>query len=391
MKQSSLLFLVLSSLIVSFILTGFQCGSPALTSAKLYKSRGEWENAEKALMTEVEKNPANAEAWYELGFARMQRANFEGMEAAFNQSLKVSNAFAKDININRLNIWSTSTNYAVKLFNESISAPKDSASLLRKKAIENYQRAIMVVPDSAQPYQNIAIAYRVDGDADNEILYLTKALERKSDPDVSLDLIRAYIRKAESAKSSNNETEANSYFSKAIDAINSARVSDPDNQALLGELINLYIETGRAKEAVPSLREAVKKDPKNKVYQNDLGLLLMQTEEYDEAIQHFEAAIATDEMYEDGLWNGAVAYMKYGEKMKKAAEAAADPKKKDKAIDRSYVEKFKTGAKLIEKLVTVNNNEAKYWDGLGRAYANAGMGKEARDAFAKADALSGKK
>ena len=390
MKQSSVLIAVLALLITSFIITGFQCGSPALTSAKLYIKNSDWVNAEKSLTAEVEKNPANAEAWYDLGYVRLQLTNYNGMVEAFNQSLKASNEFAKIISDAKMSVWGTSINYAVKLYNESISAPKDSASILRKKAIENYQRAILVVPDSALPYRNIAIAYRVEGDPDNEILYLTKALERKSDPETSLDLIRAYIRKAETAKASNNETEANTYFSKAIDAITAARKSDPNDQGLLGELINLYIEAGRAKEALPFIQEAVQKDPKNKVYQNNLGLLLMQTDDLEGAIQHFEAAVAADETYEDGLWNGGVAYMKLGDKMKKDAEASADPKKKDKAVNKAYVEKFKAGAKLIEKLVALKKDEVKYWEGLATAYANAGMAKEAQKAFEQADALKKK-
>lgn len=387
MKQSSLLIVIISLMIISFTLTGFQCGSPALTSAKLYIKNADWANAEKSLLAEVEKNPSNAEAWYYLGDVRRQTGNFEGMVSAFDKSTAASNEFAKVISDTKMSIWGNSINGAVNMYNKSINASKDSASGLRQNAISLYKRAILVVPDSALPYRNLAIAYRLEGDYDNEIASLKKSLTLKKDFDVSVDLIDAYKRKARAAKDANNTSEANINYSNAIDVLIEAEKNDPNNQAILGEIINTYIEAERAKDALPFLRKAVEKDPKNKIFQNNLGLLLMQTEEFEEATQCFEAAIAIDDTYEDGLWNGTVAYLKYGEKMKKAAEAAADPKNKEKSIDKSYLEKFKSATKLALKLTAVKKDEPKYWDGLATAYANAGMGKDAQKAFEQADAL----
>jgi tetratricopeptide (TPR) repeat protein len=104
------------------------------------------------------------------------------------------------------------------------------------------------------------------------------------------------------------------------------------------------------------------------------------------ATDHFDAAVKTDSSYEDGLWNGAVAYMRLGEKMKKLAEATADPKNKEKS-DKSYVQKFLVAITLTERLTSIKPDDTRYWTGLGTAYANAGKAKEAQAAFNKADKI----
>ena len=72
MKQPTVLILIMLFLsALSF--TGFQCGSAESTSAKLYIQRGDLEAAEASLKKEVDKNPANAEAWWLLGHTRVDR------------------------------------------------------------------------------------------------------------------------------------------------------------------------------------------------------------------------------------------------------------------------------------------------------------------------------
>src|SRR5260221_1352822 len=100
-------------------------------------------------------------------------------------------------------------------------------------------------------------------------------MEKKKDPAFQTAIINAYIQKAEEAKKSGNTQLAAEGFTAAIAALTEARAADPSNPDLLGTLINLYIEAGKAQDAMPLMKEAVAKDPKNKVYQNDLGLLLL--------------------------------------------------------------------------------------------------------------------
>ena len=381
MKQLSFL-VVIAAILFPLMLTGFQCGSAEATSAKLYIQRQDWENAEKALAKEVDSNPKNAEAWYLLGDVRRQKGDISGMMTAFNSSVQAGPEFADKIRLTRLSVWGNSFNLGVALYNKSLTVPQDTASFLRNKAVESYQKAVLVIPDSASTYVNLALTYRAERDYENEIRYLKMALERRKSPETSISLINAYIRKATDAKNAGKTAEASEYFGNAIAALTEGRASDPENQELLTSLIEIYIEADRAKEAVPLMREALGKNPDNKILQNNLGLLLLQTDEFEEAIQHFDRAVAVDSLYEDALWNGAIAYMRYGEKLKKDLDSQGQEK-----TDKSYVNRFKVAVGRIEKLVAAKPDEPKYWDGLATAYANAGMGKKAQDAFQKADAL----
>ena len=382
MKKSLVLLPLLAAVLVGLVFTGFQCGSPALTSAKLYIQRQEWVSAENSLMSEVQKNPANAEAWYLLGDVRRNMGNFQGMMEAFDQSLKASPEFAEKIGDVKHFVWGSAMKRAIASYNQSINAQKDSAVALRDSAITYYKIAVLVMPDSIIGFQNLAIAYHVNGDYDGEIATLKSALAQKKDIEISKTLIDANISKAERAKQNGNKEEAANSYSDAIAALTEARATAPDDPELLETLINLYISADRTKEAIPFLQEAVTKDPKNKEFQHDLGLLMLQDNKYDEATQHLEAAIAIDPGYEDGLWDATVAYLKWGDKLRSDAAPNSD--------SGPYLEKFKSAVKLAQKLVEIKKDVIKYWDGLGRAYANAGMSKEAQKAFEQVETLKKK-
>jgi predicted Zn-dependent protease len=255
-------------------------------------------------------------------------------------------------------------------------------------AVSAYGDALMANPDSAITYQNLAIAHIALNNTDSAITYLKASLARKNDPVFWTFLVNAYVTKAEDAKKANNTAEADKYFNEAIGALTDARKADPANAELLSTLINVYIEAGRAPEALPLLKEAVAKDPSNKVFQNDLGLLLLQTNDLSGAVEHFDAAIATDPAYTDALRNGSVALMKMGQKEKEAAMSKADPKSGN--VDKSYQKRFNKAAEYLEKYVAIKPDDANVWQALATAYGGADNTKKAAEALKKADALEKK-
>jgi tetratricopeptide (TPR) repeat protein len=384
MKKSTIILLLIGTILASFIFMGFQCGSPEVTSARLYEQRSDWANMEKALMKELEKNSINAEAWFLLGRSRLMQKKVKEMVDAFDHSLQVSNDFQKDIVDIKKFVWGSSLNAGVNSYNASVKATPDSVQILRDKAIAAYNDAITVMPDSTLAYQNISIVYRVMGNIDEEIRYLKLALDKKKDPQISIDLINTYLRKIENLKKEGKDVTE--YTNRAIQAIGEARATNPDNQELLGVLINTYIDAGKAEEALPLMQESVQKNPGNKIFQNNLGILLKKMGKFEEAVEHFDAAVAADSKFEDALRNGSVAYLELGDKMKKAAMENADPKSKKK-IDKSYIEKFKKSIEYLEKLNEIKPNEIQVWDALAIAYGNAEMLDKAKAAIKKADEL----
>jgi tetratricopeptide (TPR) repeat protein len=392
MKRAWLIPAAGAALVLYLTFTGFQCGSSEMTTAKLAYSQKNLDKADSSFMKEVEKNPVNGEAWYYLGRVRLEKGNYAGMAEAYKQSLSVTKEFEPKIIDDKKYVWGVTLNQGVNFFNRSQilrndPAKKDSADLYLQRSIDAYKMALVVNPDSVITYQNMAVAQHVSGNYDDEIATLQKAISIKKDSKLSSSLINAYIQKAEDAKKTGKTAESAEAFNQAIAALTAERAANPGDEELIGTLINLYIEAGRTKDALPLIKEAVEKDPKNKVYQNDLGLLLLDQGNTEEAIAHFDAAVATDSTYDQALRNGAVAYMKLGAKMKEHAEAKSKGKGE---TDKSYISKFKKAVTLLEKLTSLKPDNADFLEALASAYGNAGMFKQAEAAIKKVDVLRGK-
>ena len=387
MKQR-IIIAILSLPLLVLVFSGFQCGSTEMTTAKLNMQRYEWDAAERNLAKEVSKNPTNAEAWFFLGKSRAFLEKYQGMVEALDQCMKLTTEYNtqifKDI---KMPTWARNFNEGLGWHNKIATGPKDSASFYTQRAIDKYKMALVINPDSAQTYQNLAALYSSIPDYDNEILYLKESLKRKPSSDLSTQLINTYITKGQASKAKGDTTTCKQCYDLAIVELTKARQTDPDNEDLLSTMINLYIETNRTKEAMPLIQEAVDKNPSNKVLQNDLGLLYMDEARFPEALEHFEAALKSDDMYDQALRNGAVVTMKIGQQMKDKAEAAANSQKDN--IDKSYQEKFKKAADMLNRLLKSEKaaSDPVVWDALATAYGNAGMYKEATQAIEKADSL----
>ncbi len=390
----STIAVILALAACGMLLTGFQCGSAELTSAKLYIQNKDYVSAERSLQKEVEKNPNNTEAWVLLGKMRVELANFTGAADAFRSAQKTAGAkdFDKDITTGLHATWGQSLNAGVNCYNRSLNASKDSVASLLKCAVDNYRVAISILPDSVITYENLAIALHAGGDADGEIATLKEGLSRKQSTDLYSSLINAYLQKAQNAEAKGSKQEASADYANALTAITDARKLQPDDAELLGMMIDLYVRLGRASEAKPLINEAIAKDPSNKIYQYNMGVLLMQgdsvthTDSLEEAIKHFDAALAADPKYGVALQNIAVAHMKLGDKIKRANQAAGAKKEADK----SYLDHFKKASDYFQQLIDLSDaNKANpdYWDYLASAYANAGMVKKAEEAIKTADSL----
>src|SRR5437879_6313812 len=193
-------FAALVFFLLGCLLCGFQCGSSDMTSAKLYIQHTDWDKAEAALQREVTKNPANSEAWYLLGQARMQRENYQGMMEAFDNSMKGGKELEKNIGDSKKYVWGKSLNDGVTLYNKSVGASKDSAAMLRDRAVEKYKIALMINPDSAMTYQNLAFAYHANGKYEEEIATIKQGLAKKSTPEMRSALINAYLQRGQTAE-----------------------------------------------------------------------------------------------------------------------------------------------------------------------------------------------
>jgi tetratricopeptide (TPR) repeat protein len=190
MKKSITLVAVLA-LACGLMSVGFQCSSAELTSAKLYIQRSDWKSAEKSLVIEITKNPDNEEAWFLLGQVRGEVKDYTGMNQAFDKALAISKDHEKDIRSTRLLKWGTSVNAGVEHFNKGKENPEEY-----KQAIQVFQSAIDILPDSVQPYKNITYCYLNLGTPDSSIPMLERAIRITKDVQCAEILGKIYYQKA---------------------------------------------------------------------------------------------------------------------------------------------------------------------------------------------------
>jgi len=404
-RRLLLLLLLVIAVFTAIIFTGFQCSSSDVTSAKLYLKNENYEKADSSLRKELDKNPANTEAWYLLGYTNLKRGELQKALEAYNRGLATPNVeeFRSNIVHDKMYIWQTAVKTGASSFNRISDlqheggGKKDSIAYYRKTATEAFKTAITAMPESSVSYKNLAIAQYSAGDYDGEIATLKEGAGKTKDQSFDTLLVDAYSAKysdlyqqIQKAEAAGNKTEASSLYTQAFGVISDARKSYPDNPDLRSLEIELYVRSGRANEAKPSILEALQKDPGNKVFNYNFGVLLLQTDSVKESIPYFERAIQTDPSYEPALQNAAIAHMRYGDQMKKAASDDMGKKGSKAPDNKAYVEQFKIAVKEIQQLINLNEktqNNADFWELLASAYANANMTKDAEKAIKKADEL----
>lgn len=395
MKKFLTASLIAASLFVT--MTGFQCGSPEMTSAKLYIQRLDWASAETSLMQEVAKNPNNAEAWYWLGRARFEMKNYTGIHDPFERSLKISNQFEKDIRGLQFNGWVLLYNGGVEAMKLAHATQGDSAHIFNTRAIENFQNALILNKDSSSTYLNLGLAYMALDDFSNGSKNLEIAMRKDQDPVLATSLAGRYLERgrltqsgalnATGAEKDALTKSAKEDFEKAISLLGSARKWAPDDATATSLLLDCYIAAGRTDEAMTVFGEAAKKNPSNKLLAYNYGVLLIKAGRHDEALAQFRNALAIDPKFEDALYNIGIGYLQVGARMRTEAEAKARDSGKNQPIDKAYEQKFEESRKFLEQLSALKPDDVEVWEALGQVYANLNMQKQASAAYDKADAL----
>jgi cytochrome c-type biogenesis protein CcmH/NrfG len=119
MRTSLTIFVAL--MIVSVLaFTGFQCGSAELTSARLYLQQKEYARAEESLIREVQKNPSHEDAWFLLGQVRLEMKKYIEANQAYDKALALSDVHKKEIQQNKLALWSQFYKEGIDLYNEGM-------------------------------------------------------------------------------------------------------------------------------------------------------------------------------------------------------------------------------------------------------------------------------
>ncbi|MCW8805834.1 MAG: tetratricopeptide repeat protein [Ignavibacteriaceae bacterium] len=386
MKNSNLF--IAGMLLVVIIVSGYQCSSTELTSAKLYYDQKNYDKAIEMLQAEVKKNPKSDEGYYWLGRVYEAKGVLDSMVMAFNSSLEISDKFKNDIDYQRAFEWQESYNRGISLFNRGRNTTNtDSSIMYQDLAIEAYKDAIMLEPDTADTYKNLAFAYLLAQRNEEAIEPLQKIIELDQAEEGYEYLGQVYYALGankmidyRTTKNSVDSIYAMELFDKSISTLEEGLEKYPDNTEMQLTITTAYIEADKIDIAISSAEKLVEKDPLNKAYRYNYGVLLLNVEKYAEAETQLLKAIEIDPDYENAIYNLGVTYVKWGTAINKDAE-------KQGLITEDYKKKYEAALPYLEKVVEVDPTNIAIWELLGKVYSVLGMNDDANNAFKKADEL----
>jgi tetratricopeptide (TPR) repeat protein len=386
MKNSKLL--VLGMLLTGIMFLGFQCASTELTSAKLYIQQKNWDKAIETLNTEVNKNPQSDEGYFLLGTVYSELEDVDKMVESFDKSLAISNKFQKNIEEYKAFQWANNFNRGVSLFQRgNKSTDKDSSKMFYDIAIDAYNKAIVLEPDSGETYRNLAFVYLTTGKTEESIEPLKKLVELEHAEEGYQYLGEVYytlganmMNNYKFEKNVQDSVKAMEYFNQSILVLEEGISKYPENSEMEVTRTSSYIGAGRIEEAIISSKALVQAEPGNKIYRYNYGVLLLNSGKFAEAETQLKEALKIDAEYENAIYNLGVTYVKWGTAMNKEAEQQG-------LISEDYKKKYEAALPYLEKVVEKDPTNVAIWELLGKVYSVLGMTEDANNAFKKADEL----
>jgi tetratricopeptide (TPR) repeat protein len=386
MQKSKILLTV--ALFAGMILSGFQCSSTELTSARLYIQQKNFEKAIIVLKKDVQKNPKSDEGWFLMGHTYGELGSIDSLLIAYDKSLEISNKFENQITDSKNYYWANSFNSGVNLFaRANNTANEDSAKIFYDKSIDAFEKAAAIQPDSADTYKNMAFVYMSSGRNEQAIEPLQELVNRKKELDGYRYLGEIYYtigtsKNSEYRMSGNakDSIEATENFNKAIFVLEEGRTIYPTDGELTRILNASYMETGRILEALESAKVLVEAEPGNETYKYNYGVILLGTNDFPAAEEQFLKALEINPDYENAAYNLGLTYVKWGTQLKVQEEETEVYTDEDLA-------KYRQALPYLELIIETDAENAEIWELLGKVYSILDMQDEAIDAFNKADQL----
>lgn len=281
------------------------CSSdPDVEGAKLYIRNEEYDAALENLNRALVANPDNVEAHVlkaevlrlqaeDLPMPGPRRPLYEEMITSIDRvaALDATNA---EVGITRLNAWAKEMNQGGAL----LRSGGDDASAA-SGAVDAFNNAVLIQPDSSDSHFNLGLAYLVTGDTDAAVAPLRQSVSMgEASAEVYRYLGVALLRTQQGAE--------------AVTVLEEGAQRYPDDEALRAELLNAYAATDQPDRAVEAYERMVEADPDNALLRYNYGSSLLQLERYEEAIVQLTRAIELDPSNANAHYNLGAAYQNQG-------------------------------------------------------------------------------
>ena len=233
--------IAMTLLAMVFGIAAFQCSSTELTSAKLYIQQENYDKAKEVLVKEVTNNPQSDEGFYLLGYLHGEEGDYEAMEENYAKSLEISNKFQPEIVESRQYHWAQNFNKGVAFFNKASKATaQDTAAMFFNDAIQAFENAILVQPDSSSTYKNLTYAYINAGRTDEAIEPLETLIATNATPDAYTMLGDIYFKQGSQqmmdyrqSGNAQDSVAAMETFNKSITVLEEGKAEYPNNGDIL--------------------------------------------------------------------------------------------------------------------------------------------------------------
>jgi tetratricopeptide (TPR) repeat protein len=161
-----LIYLSAFLVIATFLMQGFQCASPEMTTAKIALQNKDWRKAKEFFEKELEKNHNNGEAWIMLTEVNQQLNLIDEAVSTILKGEKyiVSKDLTERVPHTKYAIYGASYNKGVEYLNDYL---KDKNESDFKKFVESFGNCIKLRPNSPDVYRLLAIGYEAKGDFAN--------------------------------------------------------------------------------------------------------------------------------------------------------------------------------------------------------------------------------
>jgi tetratricopeptide (TPR) repeat protein len=372
--------LIFAAIVCGLAVTGFQCSSTELTSAKLYIQQKNYEKALESLQKEVQKNPKSDEGYYLLGVVYGEQEKYKEMTEAYTKSLEASPKFATDIDNSRKYFWANLFNKGVNFYQRgSKTTAEDSAKIYFDRSIAAFENSILIEPDSVDSYRNLAFVYLSSGENDKAIEPLRTVIKKDTSAEGFRFLGEILYNKGNQAAATDS-VKAQQYFDDAIQVLEQGRKYNPSDSDILLLLSNSYIAAKKIEVAKDAFKAGIEADPQNQYYRYNYGVILLGADDYTGAEEQFLKAIEIDPNYENAVYNLAVTYVRWGTALSKESEEKGDN-------STEYKKKYELALPYLEKVLEKKTDDAQVWELTGRVYTILGMQDKATNAFNKADEI----
>lgn len=181
------------------------------------------------------------------------------------------------------------------------------------------------------------------------------------------------------------------YFEKGDSAAGVAALEEgwqkfPDNQAVLIELINYYLLSGREDEALEYLKIAQEEDPENLSFIFAEGTLYDKTGDIEKAREAYERCLEIDPDYFNAYYNLGVMYYNEAVEMYQKAEKINTPKEYGEAVDAADAVLAKS-LPYMEKASEIQPDDKGTLETLKTLYYRLKMTEKYEEVKAKLDSM----